>query len=75
MITDDEEHPALRSLVNLRLLDFCSTEGTQIVIDAKVIFFNNFGPWFDPLIQTFHDQVRAIFNPLFSPYSSPTPTT
>ena len=38
-------------------MDFCSEKGSEIVKNAEVIFFNNFGPWFEPLVSTFHEQV------------------
>ena len=50
--------PSLRSLVDLKLMDFCSEKGSEIVKNAEVIFFNNFGPWFEPLVSTFHEQVK-----------------
>ena len=56
-VVEDVNHPSLRSLVRLRLLDFCSPEGGAISKAAKVTFFNNFGPWFDPLISTYTEQV------------------
>ena len=55
----DSQHPTLRSLVDLKLMDFCSERGSHIVKEATVIFFNNFGPWFEPLISTFSDQVGS----------------
>lgn len=59
-IVEDANHPSLRSLVRLRLLDFCSTEGGAISKAAKVTFFNNFGPWFDPLISMYTEQVMHL---------------
>jgi hypothetical protein len=56
----DADHPSLRSIVDLRLLDFCSEEGGEISKVAKVTFFNNFGPWFDPLVSTYADQVNSL---------------
>ena len=39
-------------------MDFCSEKGSEIIKNAEVIFFNNFGPWFEPLVSTFHEQVK-----------------
>ena len=54
----DESHPSLSSLVDLRQQDFTKGVGDAIVKAAQVTFFNNFGPWFDPLMATYNNQVQ-----------------
>ena len=56
----DESHPSPSSLVDLRQQDFTKGAGDAIVKAAQVTFFNNFGPWFDPLMETYNIQVLSL---------------